>query len=78
MKRWTAKNEPEVAAKILAKWIKPGTRVDYCSVIGEPPTKTGLTVRDAPFQASDGSWVVFLNGHAGYVSILAVQPSEEP
>lgn len=76
MKKWTAKDELRVAVELLAKWIKPGTTMDYCSIIGEPPTKRGLTVRSDPFQASDGSWVVFLNGHSGYVSVLAVQPAE--
>lgn len=73
-----ARGELRIAEAQIAKWIKIGASVDYCSVIGEAPTKRGLTVRSEPFQANSGHWVVFLNGHAGFVSVLSVQPSVTP
>jgi hypothetical protein len=36
---------------------------------------SGLTVRSEPYQAASGHWVVFLNGHSGFVSVLSVQPA---
>lgn len=73
-----ARRELQVAEAQIAKWITVGARVDYCSIIGEPPTKHGLTVRSEPYQSNSGHWVVFLNGHSGFVSVLSVQPSTQP
>lgn len=69
------RRELAIAEAQIAKWIRVGAAVDYCSVIGEPPTRRGLTVRSEPYQSSSGHWVVFLNGHSGFVSVLSVQPT---
>jgi hypothetical protein len=52
-------------------WMVVGARVDYCGIIGESPTMYGLTVRIEPEQQSNGQWVVWLTGKAGYVAVEA-------
>lgn len=62
----------KVAKSAPPAWMVDGAVVNYHGVIGEPPTKTGLTVRGEPFKSAAGYWVVFLNGHPGYVACEAV------
>lgn len=52
-------------------WIKVGARVDFCSVIGRPPTLLNVMVREGPEQMVSGEWVVWLVGKAGCVSVDA-------
>ena len=57
-------------------WLKKGVLVDYCSVIGQPPTKLGLRARTDPEQLYSGHWVIWLEGHAGAVACDAVVPQK--
>lgn len=58
-------------------WLHAGVRVDYSSVIGEPPTQHNLIVRTDPQQLSSGHWVVWLEGKAGCVHVDAVRPTQK-
>ncbi len=55
------------------EWLVMGAIVNYCSVIGEPPTELGLEVREAPAQLPSGHWVVWLKGKAACVAVDACQ-----
>lgn len=57
------------------EWLVVGAFVDYCSVLGEPPTELGLKVRSDPGQLDSGHWVVSLEGKSAVVSIDACLPS---
>lgn len=65
------------ARKLIAPptWLVVGAYVDYCSVIGEPPTDTGLRIRTGPDQLPSGHWVVWLEGKSACVSVDACKPS---
>lgn len=52
-------------------WPTVGDVVDYCAVIGEPPTMFGLTVESGPGQLASGHWVVWLGNKPGCVSVDA-------
>lgn len=66
-----AKQKP----KAPPTWLQVGVLVDYCSVIGGPPTQLRLEVSDGPQLMSD-QWVVWLKGKAGCVAVDACIPSE--
>jgi hypothetical protein len=53
-------------------WMVVGAKVDYCGIVGEPPTLRGLTIRIGPEQLAGGNWVVWLEGKASCVAIEAV------
>lgn len=56
-------------------WLVAGARVDYCSVIGRPPTDRDRVVRTDPEQLASGAWVVWLEGKSGCVSVDACVPA---
>lgn len=55
-----------------ASWIKAGVRADYHSVIGGPVTISGVKVTCDPYVLGGHSWVVFIEGKAGCVSVQAL------
>lgn len=57
-------------------WLVPGALVDYYSISGEPPTKTGVRVRSEPWQLGHGQWVVKIDGVAGGVAVEALRMSD--
>ena len=59
-------------------WLVVGATVDYCSIIGEPPTEHGLIVRAGPQRMASGHWVVWLRGKAGCVAVEACQRPTPP
>ncbi len=60
-----------------AAWLKEGALVDYCSIIGEPPTEFNMTVRWGPQKMASGHWVVWLIGKPGCVAVEAcVKPTK--
>ena len=53
-------------------WLRNGAVVDFHSIIGRGVTHPGCIVREDPFQASDGTWVCFVDKIRGYVAIEAL------
>jgi hypothetical protein len=56
-------------------WLQPGRRVDYSSVIGEPPTRFNCIVLERPFFADAETWCCFIDGVRGWVACAALQPA---
>ena len=56
-------------------WLVAGVRVDYCAIIGEPPTQRNMSLRTDPEQLDSGQWVVWLEGKAGCVAVEACLPA---
>lgn len=49
-------------------WIRIGSIVDYCAIVGAEPTDRAMVVTDGPTQMGSGQWVVWLDGKASAVA----------
>jgi hypothetical protein len=60
-----------------------GALVNYCSVIGGPPTVMGARITEAPFRmpgktSRGGNWAVMTDKVRGWVAIEALELVAEP
>lgn len=57
------------------KWMVVGADVDYCAVIGGPPTLSGCKIVAPPFRMPGNSmrWVTFIDNKRGWIAIEALQ-----
>lgn len=77
MKQIASKSIPLSKRSAPPAWVRPGRVVHYHAVIGGPITERFLQIQDGPQLLSGHTWVVWLVGKAGCVSIDAISPAPE-